>query len=50
MTDGTEASRRTTGTITRLRADGANSTMKIEDSSASGSAINSAIEVVSSVP
>ena len=50
ITDGTEASRRTTRIIVRRRRAGASSTMKIEQSTASGSASSTASEVISSVP
>ena len=46
MTDGTAASRRTTGSNTRLRARGANSTMKIALSSDSASPNTTAKPVV----
>ena len=50
MTDGTEASRRTTRIIVRRRAAGASSTMKTDESTASGSASRTASPVISSVP
>ena len=50
MTEGTAASRRTTGTMTRRSLPGANSTMKIEARTAKVRPMRTARPVVSMVP